>query len=354
MRSRNSATSPSHVAEPLPTAAASTLRAYHRTPRERLAPPAPRCSAPTPQRLARGLDELRSQVGTGRPHDGVELGVDAKAPEDCRLHQQRRLSFRHAAPLDRRGRTSRPTFGGSSVGCAAAVRRLHAAMAPRARLRPGCRSAGRRSTIALVTRCRQLLFEELPYLLDPRVERFARKELIHVARVQRVDCLLLGDVEELRERIRPGVDSVYGRTKRLASSDIPMKRSNGSSTLSAAARCRIASTLRSGRGRDGASACSSVTSRISSLGPPANSNTSKLTTSIDILKRPRNSCMRSRSAVTPTPTSATAISRAPPSASESRSCLTRADSIPASPNSFKPGSSFAHNSSAESRASDDA
>ena len=115
MRSRNSATSRRHVAEPLPTAAASTLRAYHRPPRERLAPPAPRCSAPTPQRLARGLDELRSQVGTGRPHDGVELGVDAKAPEDCRLHQQRRLSFRHAAPLDRRGRTSRPTSGGSST-----------------------------------------------------------------------------------------------------------------------------------------------------------------------------------------------------------------------------------------------
>ena len=204
--------------------------------------------------------------------------------------------------------------------------------APSARL---VAQVGRRSTIALVTRCRQLLFEELPYLLDPRVERLAGEELIHVARVQRVDCLLLGDVEELGKRIRPGVlmwmppargvayirnrpwcpagviitDSVYGRTKRPASSDIPTKRLNGSSTFSAAARRRIASTLRSGRGRDGASACSSVTSRISSLGPPASSNTSKLTTSIDILKRPRNSCMRSRPAVTPTPTSATAISR---------------------------------------------
>ena len=37
------------------------------------------------------------------------------------------------------------------------------------------------------------------------------------------------------------------------------------------------------------SACSSATSRISSLGRPANSNTSKLTMSIDTLKRPRNS-----------------------------------------------------------------
>ena len=81
--------------------------------------------------------------------------------------------------------------------------------------------------------------------------------------------------------------SVYGRTKRPASSAIRMKRSKGSSTFSAAARRRITSTLRSGRGRAGASGCSSITSRIRSLGPPASLNTSRLTTSIDRLKRRR-------------------------------------------------------------------
>ena len=34
------------------------------------------------------VEELRSQVGTGRPHDGVELGVDAKAPEDVQVLQE--------------------------------------------------------------------------------------------------------------------------------------------------------------------------------------------------------------------------------------------------------------------------
>ena len=65
---------------------------------------------------------------------------------------------------------------------------------------------GRRSRIGVVSGCGQLLDEELPYLLNARVEGVAGEELVRVARVQRLGCLMLGDIEEFGERIRAGGD----------------------------------------------------------------------------------------------------------------------------------------------------
>ena len=79
----------------------------------------------------------------------------------------------------------------------------------------------------MVSGWRQLVDEELPYLLNARVEGVAGEELIHVARVQGLGCLLLGDIEELGEGIGAGGDMDAAGARRGVHQEPPVMRWRG-------------------------------------------------------------------------------------------------------------------------------